>query len=111
MVDAIHEGDVRRIAVRASGGEAARIEEHIRNRTPSTPDWLRDPSSDSLDPHFVPAMPDEVLQEMANDADDLDFLRWLRAGSYIVAPLVSRDRSLGALTVVRMQRLAEPAPG
>ncbi len=104
MVDAIHEGDVRRIAVRGSGSEAARIEEHIRNRTPSTPDWLRDPSSDSLEPHFVPAMPEEVVQEMANDADDLDFLRWLRAGSYIVAPLVSRGRSLGALTVVRMQR-------
>jgi PAS domain S-box-containing protein len=102
MVDAIHEGDVRRIAVRAAGAEAARIEEHIRNRTPSTPDWLRDPASDSLEPHFVPAMPDEVLQEMANDADDLAFLRWLRPGSYIVAPLVSRDRSLGALTVVRM---------
>jgi PAS domain S-box-containing protein len=103
MVDAIHDGDVRRIAVRASGEHEKRIDEHIRNRTPSTPDWLRDPSSDSLDPHFVPSMPDEVLREMANDADDLAFLRWLQARSYIVAPLVSRGRSLGALTVVRLR--------
>ncbi len=110
MVDAIHEGDVRRIAVRASGPEKARIEEYIRNRTPSTPGWLRDPYSDSLDPHFVSAMTDDVLRGMANDPDDLAFLRWLRARSYIVAPLVSRGRSLGALTVVRLhgsQRLGE----
>jgi PAS domain S-box-containing protein len=106
MIDAIHEGDVRRIAVRATGIESERVEEHIRSRTPSTPDWLRDPASTSLDPHFVGAMPDEVLREMANDADDLEFLRRLRPGSYIVAPLVSRNRSLGALTVVRMQRSA-----
>jgi PAS domain S-box-containing protein len=104
MVDAIRDGDVRRIAVRASGDDAAKIEEHIRKRIPSTPDWLRDPSSESLDPHFVPAMPDEVLRQMANDAEDLTFLRWLRANSYIVAPLVSRGRSLGALTVVRLRR-------
>jgi PAS domain S-box-containing protein len=104
MVDAIRDGDVRRIAVRASGDDAAKIEAHIRNRIPSTPDWLRDPSSESLDPHFVPAMPDEVLREMANDPEDLAFLRWLRANSYIVAPLVSRGRSLGALTVVRLRR-------
>jgi serine phosphatase RsbU (regulator of sigma subunit)/PAS domain-containing protein len=104
MIDAIHDGDVRRIAVRAAGEDAPRVEEHIRNRTPSTPDWLRDPASTSLDPHFVGAMPDEVLRQMANDAEDLEFLRWLRPGSYIVAPLVSRSRSLGALTVVRMRR-------
>lgn len=110
MIDAVHDGEVRRIAARASGPEAAKIEEHVRNRTPSTPPWLRDPSSDSLDPHFVPSMPDEVLREMANDPEDLAFLRWLRARSYIVAPLVSRGRSLGTLTVVRLRgsaRLAE----
>jgi GAF domain-containing protein len=103
MVDTIRDGDVRRIAVRASGDHGAKIERHIRDRTPSTPDWLRDPSSDSLEPHFVPAMPDEVLRRMANDAEDLAFLRWLHANSYIVAPLVSRGRSLGALTVVRLR--------
>ncbi len=39
---------------------------------------------------------------MAEDAEDLEFLRWLRPNSFIVAPLVSRDHSLGALTVVRV---------
>jgi PAS domain S-box-containing protein len=103
MVDAIRHGDVRRIAVRACGADAAKVEEHIRNRRPNTPDWLRDPVSDSLQPQFVPAMPDEVLRRMANDPADLEFLRWLRANSYVVAPLISRGRSLGALTVVRRQ--------
>jgi GAF domain-containing protein len=102
MIDAIHDGEVRRIAVRASGKDAARIEDHIRRRTPSTPDWLRDPDSDSLDPLLVRAMPDEVLRGMANDPDDLAFLRWLQARSYVIAPLVSRGRSLGTLTVVRL---------
>ncbi len=109
MIDAIREGAVSRIAVRASGAEAERIEEQIRKRTPSTPDWLRDPASQSLDPHFVPLMSDEVLREMANDPDDLAFLRWLRARSYIVAPLVSRARTLGTLTVVRLRRSARLA--
>ena len=101
MIDAIHDGDVQRIAVRGAGPEAERIEASIRARTPSTPDWLRDPKSESLAPLLVSSMPDEVLREMATDEQDLDFLRWLRARSYIVAPLVSRERSLGALTVVR----------
>jgi len=102
MVDAIHDGDVRRIGVQACGPDADRIEAAIRSRTPSTPDWLRDPDSDSLDPHHVPAMPEKVLRQMANDPEDLDFLRWLGPNSYIVAPLLSRGRSLGALTVVRV---------
>jgi PAS domain S-box-containing protein len=107
MIDAIHDGDVRRIAARASGDQAARIEERIRSRTPSTPEWLRDPTSDSLDPYFVPLMSDEVLREMANDPEDLAFLRWLRARSYIVAPLVSRGRTLGTFTVVRFHRSSQ----
>ena len=44
MIDAIHEGDVHRIAVRADDPDAERIEAAIRRRTPSTPDWLLDPN-------------------------------------------------------------------
>ena len=101
MIDSIHEGGVQRIAVRAAGPDAERVEVGIRSREPSTPDWLRDPRSQSLEPLLVRAMTDDVLREMANDEEDLAFLRWLRARSYIIAPLISRGRSLGALTVVR----------
>jgi hypothetical protein len=94
MVDAIREGDVQRIAVRAVGPDAERIERSIRGRTPSTPDHLREPGSKSLEPMLVTEMTDEVLRGMANDEQDLEFLRWLDARSYIVAPLVSRGRSL-----------------
>jgi PAS domain S-box-containing protein len=104
MVDAIREGDVHRIAVRAEGPDAERIEASIRRRTPSTPDWLRDPGSQSLEPLLVTEMTDDVLRDMAEDEEDLEFLRWLSARSYIVAPLVSRGRRLGALTVVRRRR-------
>ena len=102
MVDAINDGAVRRIGVQAAGAHAARIEAAIRRRTPSTPDWLLDPESESLDPHLVPSMPDEVLRAMADGPEDLEFLRELGPNSYIVAPLLSRGRSLGALTVVRI---------
>jgi GAF domain-containing protein len=101
MVDTINEGDVHRIAVRAKGPDAERIEAAIRRRRPSTPDWLRDPASQSLEPLLVEEMTDEVLRDMAEDEEDLVFLHWLAARSYIVAPLVSRGRRLGALTVVR----------
>jgi PAS domain S-box-containing protein len=101
MVDAIREGEVHRIAVRATGVDAERIEAGIRRRTPSTPDWLRDPNSQSREPLLVPDMTDDVLRDMAADEEDLGFLRWLAARSYVVAPLVSRGRSIGALTVVR----------
>ena len=101
MVDAINEGEVHRIAVRANDPDGERIEAAIRRRTPSTPDWLRDPGSESLQPLLVPEMTEEVLRDMAEDEEDLEFLRWLSARSYIVAPLVSRGRRLGVLTVVR----------
>jgi PAS domain S-box-containing protein len=102
-IDTIHDGDVRRIAVRAAGPDAVEIERCVRERTPSPPASLLDPDSNSLDPHFVPAMSEEVLGRLANDPDDLAFLRWLDANSYVVAPLTIRGRRLGALTVARLR--------
>jgi GAF domain-containing protein len=102
MVDAIRDGEVRRVAVRAVGGDAERLEEVVRARKPSTPDWLRNPESDSVHPHFDRVMDDEVLRRMAHDDEDLAFLRWLRPLSDIIAPLVSRGRSLGTFTAVRL---------
>jgi PAS domain S-box-containing protein len=102
MIDAIHEGNVRRVAVRSHGKHTERIESHIGKRTPSTPEWLRDPGSDSLEPRFERKMPDPLLQRMANDEEDLSFLRWLRPRSNIVAPMVCRGRSLGTFTAVRL---------
>ncbi len=102
MIDAIHEGNVRRVAARAHGKHTERIEDHIRGRIPSTPEWLRDPASDSLEPRFDRTMPDTLLQQLANDEDDLAFLRWLRPRSNIIAPMVSRGRQLGTFTAVRL---------
>jgi GAF domain-containing protein len=102
MVDAIREGEVQRVATRAEGEEAERIEEGVQRRTPSTPEWLRNPESDSVRPHFDRTMDDEVLRRMAHDEEDLAFLRWLRPRSDIIAPLISRGRSLGTFTAVRL---------
>ncbi len=102
MVDVIRDGAVRRVATRAAGEQAKRVEEGVQRREPSTPDWLRDSDSDALQPHYDRTMDDAVLRRMANDGQDLEFLRWLRPRSDIIAPLISRGRSLGTFTSVRL---------
>ena len=77
MVDAIHEGRVSRIAVRADGPEdAAEVEERLRRRPPALPEWLvRGERSWRHIPQWRPHVADEELRRMAHSADDLEFLR------------------------------------
>jgi PAS domain S-box-containing protein len=102
MVDATHEGRVNRIAVRCRGGDrAAEVEEYVRRRPPTIPEWLRrGDRAWRYIPRWVPKVRDEELRRMAHSPDDLEFLRSLGVGSIIWAPIVARDRSLGVLTLV-----------
>jgi PAS domain S-box-containing protein len=102
MVDAIHSGRVNRAAVRASGhASAGEIEDGLRRREPSVPRWMvtDEPAWRRL-PRFLPRMHDEDVRRLANDPEDLRFLRSLHPRSSIAAPMVARGRSLGALTLV-----------
>lgn len=102
MLDVIHDGRVTRAAVRAEGDPgAARVEERIRRRRPSLPSWMVEdvPQWRHLS-RFIPRMREEDLRRMAHDEDDFAFLRELAPHSSIVAPLLARGRSLGALTMV-----------
>jgi PAS domain S-box-containing protein len=102
MVDATHDGRVNRIAVRSRGrDDSAEIEDYIRRRPPTIPDWLR--TGDRIwrhIPRWVPRVRDEELRRMAHSPDDLTVLRSLKMNSIIWAPIVARDRGLGVLTVV-----------
>ncbi len=102
MVDVIRDGRVLRAAVRAGGHpDAERAERGVRERHPSLPAWMVEgvPQWRHLS-RLVPRMRDEDLVRMATDEKDLEFLRWLAPRSSIVAPMIARGRSLGALTLV-----------
>ncbi|PYQ16670.1 MAG: two-component hybrid sensor and regulator [Acidobacteria bacterium] len=51
-------------------------------------------------PELVSEITDELLAEMAGDAEHLRILRSLGLRSYIIAPLIARGRTLGALTLM-----------
>ena len=102
MIDAIHDGRVRRAAVQVEGRPDARqIEERLRRRRPSIPSrfvtgeraWMRIA-------HFRRRVDDEELRRMAEGPEDLAFLRSLGPRSMVTAAMTARGRSLGTLTLV-----------
>ena len=102
MVDAVHDGRVTRIAVRASGVErASEVEARMRDRPPTLPDWLVNVERSWRDiPRWRPSMGDEELRRMARSPEDLKFLRSLDIRSSIVVPIRARDRNLGTLSLL-----------
>src|SRR5262249_33168143 len=54
----------------------------------------------SGEPELVPEVSDELLAELAVDDLHLDLLRGLGLSSFISAPLTTRGRTLGAITLV-----------
>lgn len=51
-------------------------------------------------PELNPFIPDELLVQSAIDAEHLELLRELGIKSYMIIPLIARNRSLGAITLV-----------
>ncbi len=102
MIDAVHDGRVTRIAVRARGREdAGAVEEGIRGRRPSLPAWLVESDRPWRHiPRWLPRMTDEDLRRISESPEDLEFLRSLGVRSSISAPVTARDRNLGALTLI-----------
>ncbi|MQA73457.1 MAG: SpoIIE family protein phosphatase [Solirubrobacterales bacterium] len=102
IVDAVHDGRVTRIATRVSGrDDASEIEERVRRRTPSLPEWLVNVERPWRSiPRWWPRVREEDLRRMSHSPDDLEFLRSLGMRSTITAPIRARDRNLGTLTMV-----------
>lgn len=101
-IDAVHDGRVTRIAVRAHGREDAdEIAEGMRRRAPTLPAWLvKGERPWSSIPRWRPRMDDEELRRMANSPEDLEFLRSIGIRSSMVVPIRARDRNLGTLTLI-----------
>lgn len=102
MVDVIHGGRATRAAVRvAPHPRRGEIEDRIASRAPELPRWLlTEERAWRHIPRWRPRLPEEELHRMARSPEDLDFLLSLAPQSLIVVPIASRERNLGALTLI-----------
>lgn len=100
MIDALSEEGVERMAVRAGGERGDEIGSGLAERDPSIPSYMAGPGADRrLEPRFFERMSDEDLRRLAQDADDLEFLRGLGIRSAITVALTARGRLSGTLTL------------
>lgn len=105
-VDVINEdGDLERLVVAHSDPDKMALAYDLGKNYPSDPDSetgayavLR-----SGEPQLVPDVTDDMLQKAARDAHHLEILRSVGLRSGIQAPLVSRGRELGVLTLVHAE--------
>ena len=100
IVDAVSQGELKRLAVHAAGTDGERVARFLAARPPRTVD---DPA-DSERPRLVKSVSDELLREMATGPDDLAQLRALAPTSFVVAPMRARGRRLGSLTLITTAR-------
>jgi PAS domain S-box-containing protein len=96
IVDAVSQGELKRLAVHVAGRGAAADKRALEARPPATLDLL----GDREQPQLVARVDDELLRRMAIDDDDLQALRALHAISTAVVPLRARGRRVGSLTLV-----------
>jgi len=97
VVDGV--GRVRRLINFHRNPEKVRLVEELMRRYPLEPDA---PSGSPRvlrtgEPELIPEISDETLVRYARDAEHLRLLRELGLHSYLVVPLRSRERVLGAL--------------
>jgi PAS domain S-box-containing protein len=102
MLDAVADGEVRRLAVAAVGPRAEWIRAVVLGRRP--PEAAAPAGSSRAivreEPQMLPQVPDEVLQALARDEEDLAKLREVEPCSAIIVPLAARGRTIGALTLI-----------
>jgi PAS domain S-box-containing protein len=105
VVDVIHRGSSRRLAVKATGPDAAAHEAWLRQRPLPIADEpglgaAVSPGKSQL----LTAFPEHVLGAVATDDDDLALLGSLGLRAAIVIPLTARGRALGAMTLTVTER-------
>jgi serine phosphatase RsbU (regulator of sigma subunit) len=99
-IDVVDGDDVRRAALRVSKGAGPGVEEGLRRRQPSFPEWMREGAGEgALRLRFFERLSESDLRKHAED--DADFAFLLRTGvrSSITVGLRARGRVMGTLTV------------
>ena len=108
MIDRVYRDDsgraqIERISVAASGPGREQVVERLTSRMPSVPremvegELAGDPNSNAV--RLVTPVTDAKLRELAQDEDDLRFLRSLKMNSYLHVALRSRGQHLGVITM------------
>lgn len=96
IVDTFSAGELRRLAVRASGDRADADAAALAGRPPATLDSIGDPEQ----PRLLAKIDDAMRQSIATDEEDLERLRAVGATSAVIVPLRARGRRLGSLTLL-----------
>lgn len=101
-IDLLEDGQIRRLAVEHPDPEKVKLAYELERRYPVDPNAptgvpavLRTGQAE-----LVPDIPDELLVAGARDAEHLEIARALKLKSYIVVPMLARERVLGAITLV-----------
>lgn len=99
-IDVIEDDRVRRVAVKASGPDAAEVEAGLRARTPKLQEEMASAADfERQEPHLFEFAKDEDLQEYVSDQQDLEFVRSLGVRSGVSVELRARGRPTGVLTI------------
>lgn len=97
-------GEIREVAVACSDDQVARELEHMRRSHPIASDGAH-PVAEVIKtgrPQLIGELSEESLRSYASAQAHAEFMIDSRYRSAIVAPLVARDRTLGALSVLRL---------
>jgi PAS domain S-box-containing protein len=101
-IDVVEESGIKRIAVAHTEPAKVELARELAHRYPpdpnaphGVPNVIRTGVTE-----YVPEIGDELLVKSARDAEHLRIVRELGLKSYVVAPAVARDRTIGAVTFV-----------
>ncbi|MFN2603450.1 MAG: ATP-binding protein [Gemmatimonadaceae bacterium] len=96
------DGEIRRLSIiHPDPAMQSTVRELQERYPPKADDMLGAPRMlEAQQPELVSELSDDVLVESARDQRQLELLRKLRVGSYMVVPLRARGRLVGALTFV-----------
>ncbi|WP_166395720.1 PAS domain S-box protein [Rubrobacter marinus] len=96
------EGSLERLAVEHPDPEKVELAYKLQERYPPEPDAPRGVRLvlRTGEPDMMPEIPQRLIEEAARDEEHREILRKLGLRSYIVAPLVARGRTLGAISLV-----------
>ena len=99
-VDLVEEAGLCRVAIAHRDPQKVSLAHELHRRYPPRADHPISRVLRSGQSMLVPEVSDELLGAIAHDARHLEIVQELGIRSFLVAPLVARDRVFGALTLV-----------
>jgi serine phosphatase RsbU (regulator of sigma subunit)/ketosteroid isomerase-like protein len=99
-IDLIEDGRVRRAAARISGPDSESGQARLAARTPALQTRMASAATQGrVEPRFFEYVDEDDLRDVADDEEDLEFLRSLRIRSGVTVELRARGKPTGMLTV------------